>query len=106
VTPLKPHVSEDRRIRLLPESDPARALLLTPLVAGEVSEAHGRLAAILGDRVSTRADLSREIALRDDVLDEAAATISAVRNHLLPQMGCRASLVRIWGPGAERTCGT
>jgi hypothetical protein len=24
----------------------------------------------------------------------------------LPQMGCRASLVRIWGPGAERTGGT
>ena len=75
-------VSEDERLGALPESDPARALLLTPLVSSEVSAAHNRLGAILGERVSTRAELSREIALRDDVVDEAAATISAVRNHL------------------------
>jgi hypothetical protein len=75
-------VNEDRRLRALPESDPERAMLFTPLVSSDVCEAHSRLAAILGDRVSTRAELSREIALKDDVLDEAAATISAVRNHL------------------------
>ena len=81
-------MNEDQRIRALAENDLRRALLFTPLVASEVSEAHTRLAAILGDRLSTRADLSRAIALKGDMLDEATATISAVRNHLyanLPQ---------------------
>jgi hypothetical protein len=75
-------VSEDERIRALPESDPARTVSFTPVVASEVIQADRRLAAILGDRVSTRADLSRQIALGDDVLNEAVATMSAVRNHL------------------------
>lgn len=73
---------ENARIKRLPEDDPERALELTPYIEMEVNGARDHLRGLMGDRVASRAELSRRVDVRSNVLSESLAAIAAVRNHL------------------------
>ncbi len=75
-------VTENERIKALATDAPDRARVFTPYVELLVTQAYEELKGILGARLSTRADLSQQVAVRDEVLKEAVAAISAVRCHL------------------------
>ncbi len=75
-------VTENDRIKAGASDAPERARLFTPYVELVVTQAHEELKAIVGARLSTRADLSQQVAVKDEVLREAGAAISAVRSHL------------------------
>jgi hypothetical protein len=79
---LRQSLDENARVAALPESDPGRRFLFTPVIQASLTAADEHLASVLGDRTETRAKLSRKVAIKTDVLNEARATISAVRHHL------------------------
>ena len=82
-------LTENGRVNALAQGSPESALAFTPVIASEVSAAHDRLGAILGERVATRAELSRAVALKGDLVSEAQAAISAARNHLYANLPLR-----------------
>lgn len=73
---------ENVRLAALPEGHAERRLLFSGLVEREVEQAFDKLAAIIGDRLGSRAALSKAFTVKGETLDEARKVITAVRNHL------------------------
>lgn len=73
---------ENVRIAALPEGNAERRLLFSALIEREVEQAFDGLAAIIGDRLGSRAALSKAVTVKGETLDEARKVITAVRNHL------------------------
>jgi len=86
---LEQSAAEDERIRSLPEDAPDRARLFTPVVARAIETARGQLRGLLGDSLAARAEWSRNVAVKDEVLSEAKSVIGAVRNHLYANLALR-----------------
>ncbi|EYF00259.1 hypothetical protein [Chondromyces apiculatus] len=74
--------NEDLTISSLPDADPRRDYLFTPVIRDAVDTAYTALRAIVGDRYVTRGELSRGYAVKQTTIDEAAAAIAAARQHL------------------------
>ena len=73
---------ENVRLAALPEGHAERRLLFSALVERAVEQAFDKLAAIIGDRLGSRAALSKAVTVKGETLDEARKVITAVRNHL------------------------
>ena len=82
-------VAEEARRAALPAADPGRKLLFTPYIARVVGLAHSALGGILGERVRTRAELTRKVALKDATLKEPQRVLGAVRQHLYSNLAGR-----------------
>ncbi len=81
--------TENERLKGLPDGDPERDLVFTPLVAREVERARDALTRVLGTRTTTRASLSRGITVKDKTRDEALKLIAAVREQLYANLADR-----------------
>jgi hypothetical protein len=75
-------IGEDDRRRALGDGDEGRALVFSPLVRREVVNARNGIGAVLGPRVTSRAELSRKVELKDTTVKAAEKTITAARQHL------------------------
>jgi len=80
---------ENARIGALPEASDERQLQFTPIVKRAVDQARDHLQSLLGDRVASRADLRRQVDLKDQQVSDAVAVIGAVRNHLYANLPLR-----------------
>lgn len=74
--------AEDARVRALPEGDAGRELAFSAFVAGEVQRAYAGLSALVGERLTSRADLTRAVSAKDETVLEAVGALSAARAHL------------------------
>lgn len=62
--------------------------VFTPVIEAAVNDALAALDSLLNGRLSTRAELSRQVSFKLDLIDRAMSNITSVRNHLyanLPQ---------------------
>ncbi len=75
-------VAENERIKALPEGEADATRVFSPYIELQIVQARDELQAILGARLSSRSELSQQIAVRDEVLADAVAVIGAVRSHL------------------------
>jgi hypothetical protein len=75
-------IDADARAREVAEGSAERELAFTPYVASEVRRAYEALAGVVGERVTSRADLRRAVAAKDESLTDALGVLSAVRAHL------------------------
>lgn len=93
---------ENARIKALPALPPLqageaedadaiaeRALVFTPVVEAAVDEALAALESLVGGRLSTRAELSRKVLFKAELIERALACIAAVRNHLYANLPLR-----------------
>lgn len=82
-------VGENAAVAALPEDDPERERLFTPLIAREVEAARDILARVIAARIGTRAEFSQAVTVKGATLSEAQAVISAVREHLYANLSNR-----------------
>jgi hypothetical protein len=93
---------ENARIKALPalplpqdgdavdaEANAERALVFTPVVEAAVDEAVAALESLVGGRLSTRAELSRQVSFKAALIERALACIAEVRNHLYANLPLR-----------------
>lgn len=73
---------EDERVRALAEGHAEKELAFTAFIASEVRRAHESLQGVMGERIASRANLSRVVSAKDETLNAAESVLTAVRGHL------------------------
>jgi hypothetical protein len=81
-------VAENDRVKDLPQEGEGK-FKLSRRLARLVGESRDQLRTLLGERFSSRSELSQAVALKGNVVAQARSVISAVRNHLYAELPLR-----------------